>query len=97
MSIDTKQLSKIAKLAHLTFSEKDASHITADLNTILSLVEKMDKIDTQSVSPLCHPLEISKSLRKDEVTEAPKTEALESLTSHTENHCYLVPKVIESS
>ena len=55
----------------------------------------MNQLDTQGVSPLAHPLELTQRLRPDQVTESNQRDALQAIAPQTQEGLYLVPKVIE--
>ena len=91
MSID---IEKIAHLARLTLREKDKATYPAQLDTILSLAEQMQAIDTQDIVPLAHPIFAIQPLRNDEVTEQNQRELFQSIAPQVEGGLYLVPQVI---
>jgi aspartyl-tRNA(Asn)/glutamyl-tRNA(Gln) amidotransferase subunit C len=55
----------------------------------------MQSVDTESVEPLAHPLDVVQRLRIDEVTEENQRESLQKLAPASEDGLYLVPKVLE--
>ena len=55
----------------------------------------MQSVDTDSVKPLAHPLDMTQRMRADKVTEQDRREQLQSLAPQSESGLYLVPKVIE--
>ena len=95
MSLDKSEIEKIAWLARLQIDDADIPAYCDELSNILGLVERMNAVDTSSVEPLAHPLEIAATLRKDEVTEPNQREQFQSNAPLTEDGYYLVPKVIE--
>lgn len=95
MSLNRADVEKIAHLARLAITEDEAEAYASDLSSILELVEQMNAVDTQDVSPMAHPLHMAQRLRVDEVTEVDQRERFQSTAPHTEAGLYLVPKVIE--
>ena len=95
MSIDNKEIEKIAWLARLSLKQDDIPGSIHDLDRILALVEQMNSADTRGIEPLAHPMEIAARLRADEVTETDQRELFQSIAPQVENGLYLVPKVIE--
>ena len=55
----------------------------------------MQSVNTDSVAPLAHPLDVTQRLREDEVTESNRRDELQQLAPEVEEGLYLVPKVIE--
>lgn len=95
MSLDKKEINNIAWLARLAIDESDIPKYSHDLSSILGLVEKMESVDTTSIEPMAHPLELKARLRKDEVSETNQREEFQSIAPAVKDGLYLVPKVIE--
>ena len=95
MSLDNKEVSQIAYLSRLQVEEISLESITADLNNILNLVEQLSELDTDSVEPMSHPLNMTQRLREDKVTETDQSESFQSIAPKTGKSHYLVPTVIE--
>ena len=95
MSLERGDVEKIAHLARLEVSESDIPEYAHNLSNILGLVEQMNEINTDGVTPMAHPLAASQRLRVDEVTEENQREHFQANAPQTENGLYLVPKVIE--
>ena len=69
MSLKQQDLEKIAYIDRIT-NEQDQFHsLKQELESILELVAKMDSVNTESVVPMSHPLDLSQPLRKDKVTD----------------------------
>ncbi len=95
MSLDNEAIKKIANLARLQIEESDISGYAKNLSNILDLVEQMDSVNTDQVTPMAHPLDAVQRLRADEVTEQDQREHFQQHAPKTEDGLYLVPKVIE--
>ncbi|VAW88667.1 Aspartyl-tRNA(Asn) amidotransferase subunit C @ Glutamyl-tRNA(Gln) amidotransferase subunit C [hydrothermal vent metagenome] len=95
MSLEKADVEKIAHLARLQISEQDVPEYARNLSSILALVEQMGAVDTTGITPMAHPLDIAQRLRADEVTEENQREKFQAIAPATENHLFLVPKVIE--
>ena len=95
MSLDSEEIKKIANLARLQIEESDIPGYTKNLSNILELVEQMDSVNTDGVSPMAHPLDAVQRLRVDEVTEENQREHFQEHAPKVEDGLYLVPKVIE--
>lgn len=95
MALDKAEVEKIAHLARLHISEADTEEVTTRITDILSLIDQMQTVDTDSVEPLAHPLDMVQRLRADVVTETDTREQLQSLAPESQDGLYLVPKVIE--
>ncbi|HEB58287.1 MAG TPA: Asp-tRNA(Asn)/Glu-tRNA(Gln) amidotransferase subunit GatC [Gammaproteobacteria bacterium] len=95
MSLENKDVQRIAHLARLAVDEAAIPDYARDLGNILDLVAQMDAVDTAGVEPMAHPMEVSQRLRPDEVTESDQRERFQKLAPQVENGLYLVPQVIE--
>lgn len=97
MVLTEEEVKKIAHLARLNLTAEEMAYFTPQLSTILQFIEQMNKISTDTVEPLAHPLEASQRLRQDVVTEKNQREKFQSIAPEVEAGLYLVPKVIEEA
>lgn len=95
MSLDKSEIEKIAWLARLNIEQQDIDNYSQELSAILDLVEQMNNVNTDHISPLAHPLDIAARLREDKVTETNQRENFQEHAPATEAGYYLVPRVIE--
>jgi aspartyl-tRNA(Asn)/glutamyl-tRNA(Gln) amidotransferase subunit C len=93
--MEKSEVEKIAHLARLAVSDSEIEHYVGELTKILSLVEQMNSVDTDDVTPLAHPLNMTQRLREDSITEPDKRAQLQAGAPLVENGLYLVPKVID--
>ena len=95
MKLDTNTINKIAKLARIRLSEKEAKDLLRDMNSILDWVEQLNEVNTDSIEPLAN---ISSSVlpqRKDEANDVNSTdEILKNSPDKLEGY-FAVPKVVE--
>ncbi|KAF0192346.1 MAG: aspartyl-tRNA(Asn)/glutamyl-tRNA (Gln) amidotransferase subunit C [Gammaproteobacteria bacterium] len=95
MSLERSDVEKIAHLARLAIDRDAVPQYARDLSNILGLVEQMNRVDTDDIKPLAHPLDAVQRLRADRVTETDERDRFQSIAPAVEAHLYLVPKVIE--
>ena len=95
MAISKKDIEKIAHLARINISQGEAEKLEKKLNGIMTLIDKMQSIDTDNIEPMSHALDISQPLRKDEVTESDLRKKILLLAPETEKSLFIVPQVIE--
>ena len=94
MSVTRKDVEYIAELARLKFKEEELESFTHQLNEILSYVDKLNKLNTENVEPLLHPVENFNVFRNDELKQSITTEeALKNAPGKTDEF-FKVPKVI---
>ena len=94
MSLSREQIAEVAHMARLRLTEDELDKYT-DLNKILDLAEKINKIDTGNTTPTSHPLNLYQRLRDDTVTEPNLRDVLQAIATCVELGLYLVPQVIE--
>ncbi len=95
MSLDRTDVEKIAQLARLAVSDTEKEGYAVDLSKIMDLVEQINVVGTDQVTPLAHPLDMMQRLRPDEPTEPDQRDLFQRIAPATEEGLYLVPKVIE--
>jgi aspartyl-tRNA(Asn)/glutamyl-tRNA(Gln) amidotransferase subunit C len=94
MSVTLKDVEHVAALARLSFSEIEKEKLTLELNSILTYMEQLNKLDTTNVEPLAQVIEVNNVFREDEVRPGVSREnALKNAPASTEEF-FKVPKVI---
>ncbi|NLJ12359.1 Asp-tRNA(Asn)/Glu-tRNA(Gln) amidotransferase subunit GatC [Denitrificimonas caeni] len=95
MALERCDVEKLAHLAQLGLDDAQLDSSTTALNTILDMINAMQAVDTDTITPLANPLEASQRLRPDTVTESNHRDDYQALAPAVENGLYLVPKVID--
>ena len=93
--MDKETIIKIANLAKLEIKDDKLNDIASSLEKILNLVDEMNDVDTDDVTPMSHPLNLTQELRKDEVKEANQRDLFQKGNENTDNGYYKVPKIID--
>ena len=93
--MDKKTIIKIADLAKIEIKDDKINDITTSLEKILNLVDEMNSINTDQVTPMSHPLNLKQELRKDEVKEVNQRDLFQKGNENTDNGYYKVPKIID--
>ncbi|HLD16480.1 MAG TPA: Asp-tRNA(Asn)/Glu-tRNA(Gln) amidotransferase subunit GatC [Coxiellaceae bacterium] len=97
MAVNRETLERVLQLAKLPKPEKaQESQLLEQFNTILTLIHRLDQVNTRTIQPLSHPFDDAQPLREDRVTESDQREAFQAIAPHTKAGLYLVPKVIET-
>lgn len=95
MKIDADTVRYLAGLAALEFSPEEVVRMQRDLDAILGYFDKLAQVDTASVQPTTHVMDIETPLRADEVRGVlPVDEVVRNAPDHTET-AMVVPKVLE--
>jgi aspartyl-tRNA(Asn)/glutamyl-tRNA(Gln) amidotransferase subunit C len=97
MKIDSDDLQKLAHLARIEISPDAEADLVKDMEQIVSWVEKLDQLDTESVEPLMHMSMEQNAFREDVVSEdITKDQALKNAPER--NGDFLsVPKVLKKN
>ena len=95
-TLTTTDVQKIAELSKLHFADEKLSPFMHNLENILTLVEKMNAINTENIEPLAHPFHATQPLRKDVVSEENQRDLFQQNAPHVEAGLYIVPKFMES-
>ena len=95
MSLTPEQVARIAHLARIALSPAETDAVGAQLNGILGLVERMQAVDTEGVTPMAHAQDVMLRLREDAVSEPDLHAKFQAIAPQVEGDLYLVPKVIE--
>lgn len=95
MSVDTATIRRIAHLARIAVEEGEVEKMRAEINAMLAFVEHLEEVDVTGVEPMnsVTPMEMKK--RQDEVTDGEMADVIVANAPLTEDHFFLVPKVVE--
>lgn len=95
MSIDSKQVRHIAKLARIAMSEREIEAMVPELNNILGWIEQLGEVDTDGVEPLAAVIPAHLVLRADVVTDGNVRDAVLANAPAAEHGFFAVPRVVE--
>jgi aspartyl-tRNA(Asn)/glutamyl-tRNA(Gln) amidotransferase subunit C len=95
MSVDAATVRRIAHLARIAVSDAEVPHLQGELNAMLAFVEQLSEVDVDGVEPMTSvtPMEMKK--RADVVDDGEIVEKVIANAPATEDHFFLVPKVVE--
>ncbi|OUU79672.1 MAG: aspartyl/glutamyl-tRNA(Asn/Gln) amidotransferase subunit C [Gammaproteobacteria bacterium TMED78] len=95
MSIQEKDLKKMAELSKIDISEEDFEDFELKLKNIIKLVDELNTVNVKGVEPMAHPLDQKQILRKDDITEKNQIKEIERSAPEIKNSHYIVPKFVE--
>ncbi|MEK4512712.1 Asp-tRNA(Asn)/Glu-tRNA(Gln) amidotransferase subunit GatC [Paenibacillus anaericanus] len=95
MSIQSKDVEYVAKLARLNLTDQEREKFTEQLNAILQYAEKLNELDTDGVEPTTHVLRLSNVMREDVVQESLSKEKVFRNAPEEEDGQFKVPAVLE--
>jgi aspartyl-tRNA(Asn)/glutamyl-tRNA(Gln) amidotransferase subunit C len=97
MNITKKDVEHVARLARLALSEEEKERYTAQLESILTYIEKLNQLDTKNVPPTTHVLSLSNVWREDQAEPnrlGPSEDILKN-APESEGPYFKVKKIIE--
>ena len=95
MSVDIATVRRIAHLARIGVDEAEAPGLAREINSILSFVEDLADVDVSGVEPLTSVIPQKLRMRADEVTDHAGAEAILANAPQSEDHFFVVPRVVE--
>jgi aspartyl-tRNA(Asn)/glutamyl-tRNA(Gln) amidotransferase subunit C len=95
MEVNDLLIENLAKLSHLSFDDQERMAIRADLQEMITFIEKLQEVNTEGVIPLHHMSSNVNILRDDIVRgSVNRQEALKNAPD-TDGIFFRVPKVIK--
>ena len=95
MQIDEATVRHVARLARIKVNAEQTASLKRELTSILEWVEQLGEVDTSAVEPMTRVGDMTLPKRKDEVTTGEMADAIVKNAPLTEDHYFLVPKVVE--
>jgi len=95
MSVDIDTVRRIARLARLALDDAHAPPMVDELNAILAWVEQLKEVDVQGVEPMTSGIAQRLKMRDDVVTDGGYPDDLMRNAPQSEDHFFVVPKVVE--
>ena len=95
MEVNDELINDLARLARLEFNDVESKEIKADLQKMITFIDKLNGLDTRGTEPLVHMSDTVNMLR-DDIAEQTITQeqALRSAPLHDDKF-FKVPKVIK--
>jgi aspartyl-tRNA(Asn)/glutamyl-tRNA(Gln) amidotransferase subunit C len=94
MTVDNALILKLEKLSRLQLSDNERVAIQKDLGNILTMVDKLNELDTDGVEPLVYISEEENILREDVIrNQVSREEALKNAPNQ-DGAFFRVPKMM---
>jgi aspartyl-tRNA(Asn)/glutamyl-tRNA(Gln) amidotransferase subunit C len=94
MSLSREQVEKVSLLARLRLSDAELETLTAQLAQVVDYMDLLGELDTESVEPMAHAVEISNVFRADELRPSFDRAEMLARAPHADGEFYLVPAVL---
>lgn len=95
MSVDAAAVRRIAHLARIAVKDEDIAHLQGELNAMLAFVEQLSEVNVEGVAPMTSVTPMAMKKREDVVTDGNIADDIVANAPATEDHFFLVPKVVE--
>ena len=95
MALSNEEVGKVALLARLRLAPEELSKFTEQLNSIVDFVAQLQELDTTSVQPLAHGVEVHNVFREDVRGEALTREDALANAPKRNVEGFLVPAVLD--
>lgn len=95
MSIDTKTVEKIARLARIKVTDAEKEKFSQELTDIMQWIEQLQDVDTEGVEPMTSVVDMTLHQRKDEITDGNIQQKVLANAPETAENFFVVPKVVE--
>jgi aspartyl-tRNA(Asn)/glutamyl-tRNA(Gln) amidotransferase subunit C len=95
MSVDAATVRRIAHLARIAVKDEEVSHLQGELNAMLAFIEQLSEVDIDGVEPMTSVMPMDMKKRADVVTDGEIPDKILANAPATEDHFFLVPKVVE--
>lgn len=95
MSVDAATVRRIAHLARIAVTDAEVPHLQGELNAMLAFVEQLAEVDVDGVEPMTSVTPMQMKKRADVIDDGEIADAVVANAPATEDHFFLVPKVVE--
>jgi aspartyl-tRNA(Asn)/glutamyl-tRNA(Gln) amidotransferase subunit C len=95
VSVDASTVRRIAHLARIAVAEEEIEPLCDELNAILAFVEQLAQVNVDDVEPMTSVIPMEMKKREDKVTDGGIADDIVRNAPATEDHFFLVPKVVE--
>jgi len=95
MSVDAATVRRIAHLARIAVKDEEVPHLQGELNAILAFVEQLSEVDVDGVEPMTSVTPMVMKKRHDVINDGEIADVIVANAPATEDHYFLVPKVVE--
>jgi aspartyl-tRNA(Asn)/glutamyl-tRNA(Gln) amidotransferase subunit C len=94
MSLTREDVEKVSLLARLSLTEEEVAAMTDQLGQVLQYIDQLSELDTESVQPMAHAVEIFNVFADDVAHESLDRESALANAPKRDDECYRVPAVL---
>jgi len=93
--VTAETVKKIARLSRLHVENDRLAPLADELNGILGWIEQLNEVDVEGVEPMTSAVDVDAPLRKDDITDGGKRDAVLSNAPKSDSGFYVVPRSVE--
>jgi aspartyl-tRNA(Asn)/glutamyl-tRNA(Gln) amidotransferase subunit C len=97
MEFDEEEVKKICQLAQVQVSKEELKQFASDFNSIVQLIQKMDRLDLSGTEAAEYVIEAHNKLREDIPKNFQERDALFDNAPAFTQGFYQVPKILEDT
>ncbi len=94
VKINKELIEHVAEVARLKLTDKEKEKFSKELNEIIEVFSKIDKVDTKNAETSLQPVELKNMLREDKEEKSFTQEEALSLTDHKKDGYFKGPKAV---
>lgn len=95
MSVDAQTVRRIAHLARIAVADDEVVRLQGEINAVLAFVEQLNEVNVDGVEPMTSVTPMTMKQREDVVTDGGIADDIVKNAPATDDHFFLVPKVVE--
>jgi aspartyl-tRNA(Asn)/glutamyl-tRNA(Gln) amidotransferase subunit C len=95
MAVDADTVRRVAHLARIAVADDEVTGLQGELNAILAFVEQLNEVDVDGVEAMTSVTPMAMKMREDRVTDGDIADDIVRNAPATEDHFFVVPKVVE--
>lgn len=95
MSLDDKDVAKIAHLSRIHVTAEECTRYREELNSIFGWIEQLQEVDTEGVPPMAGVGNYTLRVREDVANDGNIQEQVLQNAPQAAYGCFVVPKVVE--
>jgi aspartyl-tRNA(Asn)/glutamyl-tRNA(Gln) amidotransferase subunit C len=95
VKISYEEVEHVARLARVALSEEERERMRAQLDAILTYIDKLNELDTSQVEPTSHVIPMTNVFREDKVRPSLSQEQALANAPDRQEALFRVPRILE--
>ena len=94
MSLSRADVDRVSLLARLRLNDAESDRLAAQLTQVVDYFHQLDELDTSSVTPMAHAIDLHNVFAADELQPGLDRESALANAPKHDDECYRVPAVL---